>query len=49
MASFTSKDDEDYKKAIMEIYTIFVREHMTDILENKKKDPETIEELGRKK
>ena len=49
MASFTSKDDEDYKKAIMEIYTLFVREHMTDILENKKKDPETIEELGRKK
>lgn len=49
MASFTCKDDDDYKKAIMEIYTLFVREHMTDILENKKKDPETIEELGRKK
>ena len=33
----------------MEIYETFVRKHMNEILENKKKDPETIEELNRKK
>ena len=34
---------------IMEIYETFVRKHMNEILDNKKKDPETIEELNRKK
>ena len=33
----------------MEIYETFVRKHMNEILENKKKDPETIDELDRKK
>ena len=42
-------DDESYKMHIMEIYETFVRKHMNEILENKKKDPETIEELNRKK
>ena len=42
-------DDEIYKMHIMEIYEGFVRKHMNEILENKKKDPETIEELNRKK
>jgi len=31
----------------MEIYNEFVRHHTEEILENKKKDPETIEELDR--
>ena len=36
-----------YIKKLMEIYIEFVREHTDEILENKKKDPETIEELDR--
>jgi hypothetical protein len=31
----------------MEIYRKYVKEHIEEILENKKKDPETIEELER--
>ena len=34
-------------KKLMEIYNEFVKEHTDEILDNKKKDPETIEELER--
>lgn len=46
-SAYKSKNEEIYIKKLMEIYNEFVRQHIEEILENKRKDPETIEELGR--
>ena len=46
-SAYKSKNEDMYIKKLMEIYNEFVREHTDEILENKKKDPETIEELDR--
>jgi hypothetical protein len=45
--AYKSKNDEVYIRELMNIYNRYVREHTDEILENKKKDPETIEELDR--
>lgn len=45
--AYKSKNDEVYIKELMNIYNRYVRAHTDEILENKKKDPETIEELDR--
>ena len=45
--AYKTKNDEEYIKGLMTIYNTFVRQHTDEILENKKKDPETIEELDR--
>ena len=45
--AYKSKNDEIYIKELMNIYNKYVRAHTDEILENKKKDPETIEELDR--
>lgn len=45
--AFKTKNDDDYIKGLMNIYNNYVRKHTDEILENKKKDPETIEELDR--
>jgi hypothetical protein len=45
--SYKTKNDEEYIKGLMNIYNSYVRQHTDEILENKKKDPETIEELDR--
>jgi hypothetical protein len=46
-SAYKSKNDDIYMKKLMEIYNEFVKEHTDEILDNKKKDPETIEELER--
>lgn len=45
--AYKTKNDEEYIKGLMSIYNMYVRQHTDEILENKKKDPETIEELDR--
>ena len=40
-------DERMYIKGLMEIYETFVKKYSDEILEKKKKDPETIEELDR--
>lgn len=45
--AYKTKNDEEYIKGLMNIYNTYVRQHTDEILENKKKDPETIEELDR--
>lgn len=45
--AYKSKNDDVYIKELMQIYNKYVRAHTDEILENKKKDPETIEELDR--
>ena len=45
--AYKTKNDEEYIKGLMNIYNEYVRQHTDEILENKKKDPETIEELDR--
>ena len=45
--AYKTKNDEEYIKGLMNIYNNYVRQHTDEILENKKKDPETIEELDR--
>jgi hypothetical protein len=44
---YKTKNDEEYIKGLMSVYNLYVRQHIDEILENKKKDPETIEELDR--
>jgi hypothetical protein len=46
-SAYKSKNEELYVRKMMEIYNEFVREHVSDIIENKRKDPEIIEELAR--
>ena len=41
------KNDDRCIEDLMYIYKRFVKDHIEEILENKKKDPETIEELER--
>lgn len=45
--TYKTKNDEEYIKGLMNIYNKYVRQHIEEIQENKKKDPETIEELDR--
>lgn len=45
--AYKTKNDEEYIKGLMNIYNEHVRNHIDEILENKRKDPETIEELDR--
>ena len=40
-------DERMYIKGLMEIYETYVKKYSDEILEKKKKDPETIEELDR--
>lgn len=41
------KDEKSYVLGLMRIYDLFVKKYSEEILEKKKKDPETIEELDR--
>ncbi len=40
-------DEKQYVAGLMRIYEDYVKEYSEEILEKKKKDPETIEELDR--
>ncbi len=40
-------DEREYIKGLMRIYEDYVKAYSDEILEKKKKDPETIEELDR--
>lgn len=40
-------DEREYIKGLMRIYEDYVKAYSEEILEKKKKDPETIEELDR--
>jgi cell division septum initiation protein DivIVA len=46
-SAYKSKNDDVYIKKLMDLYKEFVEENMSQVLENKKKDPDTINELGR--
>lgn len=41
------KDEKSYVTGLMKIYEKYVKQYSDEILEKKKKDPETIEELDR--
>jgi hypothetical protein len=41
------KDEKSYVTGLMKIYEHYVKQYSDEILEKKKKDPETIEELDR--
>jgi hypothetical protein len=41
------KDEKSYVQGLMRIYDQYVKKYSDEILEKKKKDPETIEELDR--
>jgi hypothetical protein len=41
------KDEKSYVTGLMRIYEGYVKKYSDEILEKKKKDPETIEELDR--
>ena len=41
------KDEKTYVTGLMRIYESYVKRYSDEILEKKKKDPETIEELDR--
>lgn len=41
------KDEKMYVTGLMKIYESYVKKYSEEILEKKKKDPETIEELDR--
>lgn len=41
------KDEKSYVTGLMRIYENYVKQYSDEILEKKKKDPETIEELDR--
>jgi predicted metalloprotease len=41
------QDEREYIKGLMRIYEDYVKTYSDEILEKKKKDPETIEELDR--
>jgi hypothetical protein len=41
------KDEKSYILGLMRIYEFYVKKYSDEILEKKKKDPETIEELDR--
>ena len=41
------KNEKAYIKGLMEIFEVYVKKYSEEIVEKKKKDPETIEELDR--
>lgn len=41
------KNEKAYIKGLMDIYETYVKKYSEEIVEKKKKDPETIEELDR--
>jgi hypothetical protein len=45
--AYKNKNDDKCIEDLMEIYKHHVKDHIEEILENKRKDPETIEELQR--
>ena len=44
---YKNKNEDKCIEDLMDIYKKYVKDYIEDILENKKKDPETIEELER--
>lgn len=46
-SAYKSKNDDVYIKKLMDLYKEFVEENMSQVLQNKKKDPDTINELER--
>lgn len=45
--AYKNKNEDKCIEDLMDIYKKFVKDYIEEILENKKKDPETIEELER--
>lgn len=46
-SAYKSKNDDVYIRKLMDLYKEFVENNMSQVLENKKKDPDTINELDR--
>lgn len=46
-SAYKSKNDDVYIKKLMELYRDYVEHNMSQVLQNKKKDPDTINELER--